>query len=367
MSSAAFPLISDPTVWSGSKIANHPESWTVTVSEDQRTELLAALQRLRHENLTLNEVEQPHFPAGNGMQRLITTITEAVTTGPGFVVVRGFPVGGLSDHDVRLMYLGLSRHLGTCVSQDSQCALIADVREKGIAVNALTRAYGNKHGTLLHVDLADVVGLLGVRQANNGAISTLASSSMVYNEFVRQRPELLETAFEGFFWDRFGEQKDWEEPMTPRKIPVFSISNGTLSSRYNRNWINAASVRRGVPFTEREAAVLDFFDEMAHKHELPLQMRPGDLYFASNYTVLHGRHAYDENEQTPADQKRLFLRVWLNIPEIRSFDDESLVRYGLTSHGNIGWTSRELLENKHLVPDMERTRLELREPSGSTP
>lgn len=351
-------LIDDPSVWSGPEI-QHDTSWAVEIDDSQRAELLAGLMRVKTDGLTLNEVRPSHFPAGPGLQRLAGQIRQAVTSGRGFVLVKGFPVAGHTDDDIRLMYLGFCRHLGTCVSQDVNCSMVADVKEKGLGTDKLTRAYGSKHGTRLHVDLADVVGLLGVRQANNGALSTLASSSMVYNEFVRQHPEWLEDAYEGFYWDRYGEHKEWEEPVSPRKIPLFSFSSeGHLSTRYNRNWITAASVRRKQPFTDREAAILDFFDAMARKHALPVRMRPGDVYFASNYTVLHGREAYEENDNTPPDQRRLFLRVWVNIPDIRRFADESLVRYGLTSHGNIGWTSGELAEGKHLVPGQQRLRLE---------
>jgi len=351
-------LIADSSVWSGPEI-QHDSSWAVEMDDGQRAELLAGLMHVKTEGLTLNEVERSRFPVGPGLLRLVDGIRQAVASGRGFVLVRGFPVAGHTDDDIRLMYLGLGRHLGTCVSQDVNCSMVADVKEKGLGTDKLTRAYGSKHGTRLHVDLADVVGLLGVRQANNGALSTLASSSMVYNEFVQQHPEWLDDAYEGFYWDRYGEHKEWEEPISPRKVPLFSFTDGHLSTRYNRNWITAASVRRNKPFTEREAAILDFFDAMARKHALPVRMRPGDVYFASNYTVLHGREAYEEEENTPSDQRRLFLRIWINIPDIRPIADESLVRYGLTSHGNIGWTSSELAEGRHLVPHQQRRRLEV--------
>jgi hypothetical protein len=361
MSSPLTPqLITDASAWSGPEIQNDP-SWTVQINERQQAELLAGLCRLKADGLTLNEVSRRHFLLPPGLQRLAKTIQGAVTSDRGFILVKGFPVAKQTDEDIRLMYLGFCRHLGTCVSQDVNCSIVADVKEKGLGTEKLTRAYGNKHGTRLHVDLADTVGLLGVRQANNGALSTLASSAMIYNEFVKQHPDWLGDTYEGFYWDRYGEHKEWEEAISPRKIPLFSFSEGRLSTRYNRNWITAASVRRNIPFTEREEAILDFFDEMARKHALPMHMQPGDVYFANNYTVLHGREAYQESEDTPSDQKRLFLRIWVNMPNIRPIADESLVRFGLTSHGNIGWTTVELAEGKHLIPHQKRQYLELEE------
>jgi hypothetical protein len=138
--------------------------------------------------------------------------------------------------------------------------------------------------------------------------------------------------------DRFSEQSDWESPITSR-IPIFSAAGGQLSCRYNRNWITGATVRMNRPLSAEETAMFDFFDDAARANALSLRLDPGDMYFASNYTVLHGKAAH-EDEPDLEDVKRLLLRVWINIPGFRQFADEATVRYGLTSHGNIGWTGR---------------------------
>jgi hypothetical protein len=351
--------IHDATAWTGDDVRNDA-SWQFTMDDAQRADLRAALASVKKTGLSLPQVRREDFPIGPGLRALADGVVNQLKDGRGMALVRGFPVDNLDDEDVRLMYWGWSQYMGTCVSQDPNCALIADVKEKGLGQDKLTRAYGNKHGTRNHVDLADVVGLLGVRQAPMGALSTLASSVTIYNEFVRQHPEWLPAAYEGFYWDRYGEQKQWEQPTSPSKVPLFSIARGQLSTRYNRNWITAASVRRGVPFTDQEAAMLDFFDEMGRKHGLALKMSPGDVYFANNYVVLHGRESYEETDNTPLDQKRLFLRVWFNVDGIRAFADESLVRFGLTSHGNVGFTSSEVLHGRNLIPNYQRMRVEQR-------
>jgi hypothetical protein len=349
--------IADQSAWNGADMQND-RSWELHLSDSERGELENALAAVKAQSLTLARLSRSNFPLGPATQRLATHIINALKGGHGFTVIRGFPVKGHTDDDIRLMYFGLAQHMGTCVSQDPECALVADVKEKGINKDPLTRAYGSKHPTRLHVDLADVVGLLGVRQAPTGALSLLASSTAIYNEFVKQHPEWMPTAFEGFYWDRFGEHKEWEEPTSPTKIPLFSLADGQLSTRYNRSWINAAAVRRNVPFNDVEQAILDFFDDTARKLSLPIKMQPGDVYFANNYTVLHGRDSYEETADAPLEHKRLFLRVWFNIPEVRSFADEATIRFGLSNHGNIGWTSRELSEGKNLVAGHQRIRLE---------
>src|SRR3546814_15081612 len=98
----------------------------------------------------------------------------------------------------------------------------------------MTRADGSKREARLHVYLADVVGLLGVRQAATDPRSTLTSAAAIHNAFVDRHPEWLPRLYEGFHWDRFGEQAPWEAPLSPAKIPVFSSAGGEVSVRYNR-------------------------------------------------------------------------------------------------------------------------------------
>src|SRR5690606_23983061 len=211
---SSFPAaIQGPTAWSGPEIQDSTD-WQIRITPEEDEALRAGLAALRARNLSMLDIEVRDFPLPPPLASLRDRLVRALRDERGFVVVRGFPVSGLSDDDIRLMYLGFSKHLGTCVSQDPACAFIADVKERGLGTGPLTRAYGNKHGTRLHVDLADTVGLLGVRQAPRGATSLLASSSMIYNEFVAQHPEWIQPAMEGFYWDRYGEHKPWEEAVS---------------------------------------------------------------------------------------------------------------------------------------------------------
>ena len=242
------------------------------------------------------------------------------------------------------MYWGFCQHLGLCVSQDVQCALVADVKEKGIAAGPLTRAYGSKRVTSLHVDGTDVVGLLAVRQAPSSPLTTLASSITIHNEFLAQHPEWLPRLYAGFPWDRKGEQAAWEAPLMPHCLPVFSYAGGQLSAHYNRSWITSASVRRNLPFSDEEVAMLNFFDAMAKKHAYATAMAPGDVYFANNYTVLHARRAFQDN---PA-AKRLMGRLWLEAEWLRPVADP-MIRWGFSRYGNHGRTADQLFPGAALA------------------
>ena len=90
---------------------------------------------------------------------------------------------------------------------------------------------------------------------------------------------------------------------------------------------------------------------------LSVRMGAGDVYFANNFTVLHGREAYEEEPDWQVAERRLFLRLWLNIPQFRPFADEAAMRFSVIGHGNLGWTAQELAAGCHLRPDSKRRYL----------
>lgn len=345
--------VRDATAWRGDDLGDDP-SWRVAIGEREREAMLAGLKAVQSKGLWFHQMEAADFPLDDSLRALVARIRHDVRDGRGFVLLEGFPLRNLSIDEIRLVYWGLSLHLGTCVSQDGRAALVADVWDRGQKKAPLTRAYGSKRESKLHVDLADVVGLLCVRQAKGGAPTTLASSTTVYNAFLEKHPELVPMLYEGFHWDRFSEHAAWEKPMSVAKIPVFSYAGGQLSCRYNRSWISGAFARLEKTMSNAEQVLFDFFDQAAEENRLEIDLQPGQLYFASNYTVLHGRAAYEE-ETEDFGEKRHLLRTWLNMPGFRAFADEATVRYGLSSHGNIGWTGAELLARKHLEPGHRRS------------
>jgi hypothetical protein len=346
-------------VWTEAEISREG-SWERAITPAERAELEADLAALKATGLAFPQVERSTRPAGPALRGLADEITAAVREGRGFIVVRGFPVARHSDDDIRLMYWRLGLEIGTPVTQDGHCALIADVKERHVQVPPGTRHYGGMREARLHVDLTDVVGLLCVRQAPSQPLSTLASAGRLHNVLLEQHPEWLPQLYEGYQWDRMSEQAPWEEPVTPWKTPVFSYAGGQLSSRYHRGWIRGGAARRGVPLTADENAMLDFIDATLAEGALAFEMHPGDVYFANNYTVLHGRAAYDEEPDWEMVAKRLFFRIWLNVPDIRTFADEASMRFGVARHGNLGWTSRELAAGKNARPGETRVFCEAR-------
>src|SRR4029077_15049691 len=89
------------------------------------------------------------------------------------------------------IFWAIGSHFGRGVSQSARGDLLGLVRDEtrpGRPERA--RAYTSRRELSLHVDLAQVVGLMCVRQARSGGASQYASGLAVYGEIRGKRPDL---------------------------------------------------------------------------------------------------------------------------------------------------------------------------------
>ncbi|MEM7251495.1 MAG: TauD/TfdA family dioxygenase [Pseudomonadota bacterium] len=330
--------IDDAAGWTGESL-RHDASWRVTLSNDARDDLLRALDSVHAKGLELVDIDRSVFPLPH-CAPVIDHIAQTLRRGCGFALLHGFPVEGLERTDIEKLYWLLCGHLGTGVTQNSDATLIHYVTEGKLRPNQGTRGVGNPGPVSLHVDLADIVSLLCVRQAADSPPSRLASSVTLHNILAERDPAGLERLYEGFVWDRQNEHASDESPTTGYRVPMFSQHNRQLSCRYNRNWITKAIQRDGRDFTAEEVALLDAVDTITHETCIEFDFQPGDVQFANNYVVLHGRAPH--SPAISEESTRLLMRIWFNMDDIREFADEAIVRHGILRHGNLGWTAREL-------------------------
>jgi hypothetical protein len=174
----------------------------------------------------------------------------------------------------------------------------------------------------------------------------------LYNEILKQHPEWLPRLYEGFIWNRANEEGQGETPVSNYKVPAFSEVDGVVTCRFNGHWIKAGLERMGETLTEEEAEIFDFISKTAAENSFAFPLHKGEIAFCNNYTVFHGRegHAPIEDEE----QKRVLLRIWMDLPNVRPFADEGRIRYGVVRHGNLGWTAKDLLMGKNSMPHRRR-------------
>jgi hypothetical protein len=134
---------------------------------------------------------------------------------------------------------------------------------------------------------------------------------------LEEYPEALERLYRGYVFHRRGEEKPGDLPYTPYRVPVYSNTEEKVSARYVRTYVEAGETAAGRPMGEAELAVLDRFEEVTKRPEMMLEftLRPGEMYFINNYTILHARTAFEDFEEE--DRRRHLLRLWLEVPHMR--------------------------------------------------
>ncbi len=332
--------ITDPSAWTRAEMEADP-SWRLPLEPRHVADIDRALGAVKARGLPFHAITRADFPLPE-WDDLFARIWQQLTRGRGVALLRGLPVERYSDEDAHLLYWGIGTHLGDGVTQNAAAELIAGVYDRGQPFGGDVRAYQVSAELALHCDNSDIVGLMCLRQAAQGGETMLVSPLAIYNRILAKAPEHLEALHAGFPYDRKGEEGPGEPPIGGTPIPLFhTASDGTVSARYARSYITRAEQRRGAPLTPEQSAALDCFDRLAHDPDLLLEfhLRPGDIEFASNYTVFHARRAYTDHAD-PA-RKRMMLRLWLQNDAVRRIESDAL-RFGFTRFGNHGKTAREL-------------------------
>lgn len=331
-------LVTDRSAWTGSEL-EIDRSWEFELSAEHRDDLLRALDRVQEGGLELAQIEARHFPLPS-LGPLIRAIAAELQHGRGFALLHGFPVDDHDRSDIEKLYWGLCSHLGTGITQNGDASLIHYVTDGALRPNQGSRGVGRPGPSGLHVDLTDCASLLCIRQAADSPPSWIGSSSQLHNEVLRHRPDDLAALYQGFQWDRMGEHRPEESATSGYLVPLFSEAEGRVSCRYNRAWIASASRRLSEPLTDAQKDVFDFLDERAHANRLEFPFERGDVQFVNNYAALHGRagHAVEPDEA----HKRLLMRIWIDFADRPPVADESIIRYGIVRHGNLGWTAAQL-------------------------
>lgn len=329
--------VHDASAWTPASLLENRE-WEFEFSSKQVNELQEALAAVRRAQLPLPAVTSNHFPLP-GCRQLISALRSELREGRGMALLHGFPVGEFDLEDLELMYWGFCSHLGIGLTQNSDASLIHYVTEGALRPNQGNRAVGQPGVVPLHVDPTDIVTLLCIRQPSDSPQSKLVSSTSIYNRILQDHTHLLPRLYRGFPWDRQNEQTAGESAVTEYCVPVFSHARGQLTCRFNIGWIRPAAKRVGYEFDAEEKEILKLMHDLSEELAFAFDFNPGDIQFANNYTVMHGREAH-KGSQTE-EETRLMMRIWLNSDEFRAFSDESIIRHGVIRHGKLGWTAAQ--------------------------
>src|SRR4030095_16995391 len=139
------------------------------------------------------------------------------------------------------------RYMGSPLYQNPQGELLGHVYDHGRTYgNIDVRGYETSAYLPYHTDAGDVVGLLCLRRAIKGGLSSIVSSVTVHNEILVHHPEYLGLLYNGFYYIR-REAALTSRGVSDRAIPVLGARARGGGCRLPRNQINAGAVKRGVP------------------------------------------------------------------------------------------------------------------------
>ena len=319
MSQILTDIVRHPSAWYGRDLAND-SSWIVHLQKPHLQEIAAAVASVKARGLAFSALREQDFPLPT-LAPLLRTWLEDVTTGRGFFLLRGLNVQDYADEDVGTIFWGIGLHLGKAVTQNPKGDLLGHVFDHGRRYGDLdVRGYETNAHLPFHTDSGDVVGLLCLRRAASGGLSSVVSAVTLHNEILRRHPEYLAPLYRGFHYIR-REAALSESPVTPHRLPVFGARDGLVSVRLIRNQINAACIKTGVPLEPLERAALDLFDELAHDPDIHLDMdlQVGDIQFCNNYVTLHSRTSYVDFPE--AERRRHMVRLWLTMDPRRPLAD----------------------------------------------
>jgi hypothetical protein len=293
-----------------------PADYTIELDATQLRDIERAMEQIKSAGLSLDDLQREHFELPS-LAPVIGEIRHQIEDGRGFVLLRRLPVEDYSKDEIGMIFWGIGTHLGRGLSQSVLGDRLGHVKDFS-REDPLARAYRNKQELSPHTDSCDLVGLACLRDAKLGGVSRLTSALAVHNVMLEERPEALECLYRGYVFHRRGEEKPGDLPHTPYRVPVYSNTEGKVSARYVRTYVEAGEAAAGRPMGDAELAVLDRFEEITKRPELMLEftLQPGEIYFINNYTILHARTAFDDGD-AEEDRRRHLLRLWLEVPQMR--------------------------------------------------
>lgn len=343
------PEVRDASAWYGREMLGRTD-WIERLSELEIAEVEEAVRRVEaahgvpegrrseETEVELASITAEDVPLPTLAPRLHATLDE-VLNGRGFVLIRSLPVEKWTKRQAAIAFLAIGVHLGNLRMQNAQGHLLGHVKDLGRSSDdPNTRIYQTRERQTHHTDSCDVVALLCLQKAKHGGLSSLVSSTTIFNEMRRRRPDLLEVLMEPIETDRRGEVPEGSKPYFT--IPVFNYHDGLVSTIYQRQYIESARRFPGVaPLTPSQIEALDLLDQLANDPNLNLMMElePGDIQLVHNHTILHDRTAFEDFPEP--ERKRHLLRLWLAPSGARTLPEVYADRFGSITPGDRGGVS----------------------------
>lgn len=326
-----------PFAWTGRRF-EATDRWRFELTPAEIDDIERALEAAQTAGGDALDVRREHFPLPV-LGAKLAAIADEIENGSGVARVFGLPIERYDEAAIKLLWMGIGRHLGALRNQDPHGQILKRIVDEGAGRGERygriddngkqflsSRARVASTGALRwHTDRVDVVALLCVRPAMRGGVSRLASSVEARNTIAARRPDLHEILCEDLYRSRLGEEVGGDRQAYP--LPVFGIRDGKFTSHYSRTYVEAAQLDPEVPkMSDAQWEALDMLADVCQEQHTAHDFEPGEMQILNNHIVYHARDAYEDSADP--DGKRLLYRLWICPPVNRALPPGHDVLWG---------------------------------------
>jgi len=305
--------ISDERAWRASTI-DDATVWYYPLSEECLSSFEAIIRDAQRQPGPITEIYRPSA-LSNGGGECLQPALDALNSGRGFAIIERVPIEQYTVQEALAMYWLIGQCLGSPMEQNIQGTLLYDVRDMGQNVAQGARFSVTNAESSFHNDnsfgelLPDFVGLLCLHTAKSGGQSQLISGYALHNELLENHPDVLETLYQLFCFDRRGQFKAGETPTS--EFPIFQWSEGKLTLRYLHYYIQVGHERAGKMLTTDQKKALEIVEGLLSHADFRVEfnLQPGQMLFTNNRWILHNRTAFED--YSDPERRRHYVRLWL--------------------------------------------------------
>lgn len=302
--------IDSPAVWKGPDL-----DWTKEGLHLLNAAELGEIDHALRHLASLGTVDFPGitpetFPL-ESVGELMRGLPDFLSTGRGFLMLRGLPRDKYSDDDMARIYVGLGSYVSRPVTQSYLGDLLGHVMDVS-DMEPKSRGYRKGGGQLMHTDSCDIIGLMCLRTAISGGESRISSAVAVHNHLLEHRPDLLEVLREGLFLKRTDEDgRRATRTFSEFKVPFFTGEGSQTICYLPTGYARLAEKSGERPYSALESEALYQVRKIAASPEFYLDMgfRDGDIQFLNNRVMVHGRTDYQDAKAL--EDRRHLMRLWL--------------------------------------------------------
>jgi len=307
-------------VWTGSEMLKKQDEWVTVLTAEEQSHIVNALRHFQGLKLGPDAITTETFPLPAEIHNRLRSISHALYEGRGFGVVRGVDPSQFTAEENVLVYAGISAHIAPLRGfQDIYREtviyhVVSEETKQGAGDQDLRPAFTNER-LAFHTDVGEILALYAMEISGSGGETMIVSSSQIYNELAKQRPDLLQEL--GKPWAFFHAQ-DYGQNRTPL---LTNVAHDKLVFQFSRLPITGFRGKGANPTlpstTAKRLEAMLLVEEIARKHAFCLPRHRGDMVYINNMCLMHARNSFDKDEAgKPLPSKRHLVKFMLRDPEL---------------------------------------------------